>query len=170
LEFIASRAEAQNWLQRFVARVNSCPALTRWAWQNFGCSPGRGIRGSVDSIGCGWRSLVSESSGIWTCGWWLSPIGEDGTVNNLHGVGSTMNRKCISTQFSIDSHFRVYYSRAHSGCRHSAEIVPASLVGCATALRVSKIALGDLRILKVETTSLECAPCTGCSLRRYSCV
>jgi hypothetical protein len=82
---------------------------------------------------------VSESSGIWTCGWWLSPIWEDGTVNILHGVGSTMNRKCISTQFSIDSHFRVYYSRAHSGCRHSAEIVLASLVGCAPRCASAKL-------------------------------
>ena len=69
-----------------------------------------------------------------------------------------MNRKCMSTQFSIDSHFRVYYSRAHSGCRHSADIFPASLCWLCAALRVSKIALGDLRVLKVETTSLECAP------------
>jgi hypothetical protein len=33
LEFIASGAEAQNCFQGFVARVNSCPSLTRWAWE-----------------------------------------------------------------------------------------------------------------------------------------
>jgi hypothetical protein len=40
---------------------------------------------------------------------------EGGTVNILHGIGSTMNRKCMTTHFSVDSHFWLYYSRAHSG-------------------------------------------------------
>jgi hypothetical protein len=49
------------------------------------------------------------------------------TVNILHEISSTKNRKCISKHFSIDSDFWLYYSRAHSGCRHSAEFFPAPL-------------------------------------------
>jgi hypothetical protein len=64
---------------------------------------------------------------------------EGPTVNILHGIGPAMNRKCIGTHFSIDSDFWPYYSRAHSGCRHSAEIVPASLVGCAPRCAPAKL-------------------------------
>jgi hypothetical protein len=61
-------------------------------------------------------------------------------VNILHGIGSMTNRKCIGTHFSIDSDFWLYYSRAHSGCRHSAEMffrVPS--VGCAPRCAPAKL-------------------------------
>jgi len=79
-------------------------------------------------------------------------------VNILHGIGSAMNRRCIGTHFSIDSDFWPYYSRAHSGCRHSADFFPRPSRWLCAALRASRIALGNLRVLKVEKTSLECAP------------
>jgi hypothetical protein len=60
-------------------------------------------------------------------------------VNILHGVGSTRNRKCINRHFSIDSDFWLYYSRAHSGCRHSAEFFRVPLVGCAPRCAPAKL-------------------------------
>ena len=57
----------------FSSKVNSCPSLTRWTWESFGCFPWTGHPGLR---GLDWSSLVSESSGIWTCGWWLSQIGK----------------------------------------------------------------------------------------------
>jgi hypothetical protein len=80
------------------------------------------------------------------------------TVNILHGIGSAMNRKCIGRQFSIDSGLRLYYSRAHFGRRHSPKFFPRPSRWLCAAPRASKIALGSLRVLKVKTTSLECAP------------
>ena len=69
-----------------------------------------------------------------------------------------MNRKCISRHFSIDSDYWLYYSRAHSGCRHSTELFPRPSRWLCVAQRTGKIVLGKLRVLKVKTTSLECAP------------
>jgi hypothetical protein len=58
----------------------------------------------------------------------------------LHGDRLAVSRKCISRHFSIDSDFCVYYSRAHSGCGHSAEMffrVPS--VGCAPRCAPAKL-------------------------------
>jgi hypothetical protein len=41
--------------------------------ESFGCFPRMGY---PELRGLDWSSLVSESSGIWTCSWWLSQIGK----------------------------------------------------------------------------------------------